>query len=144
MSQDPWSQTSDRLTAKLASLEHDDTVVLTEVAQAAARPTRGLFRRSRPTPVRYVQFRREGELITGECVGAASWGGYYDIDEATDRHLRALGWKAPDEVPDALRDSPNYRVDAPREEAPTLARMAVGALEALGLAADAELDWQEW
>ncbi|HEX2895310.1 MAG TPA: hypothetical protein VHO29_15025 [Marmoricola sp.] len=143
MSPNPWTQTSERLASKLGSLGQDDTLVLAEVPQQPTQARGGLFRRARPTPVRYVQFRRDGEMITGECVGATSWGGYYDIDADTDGRLRELGWLAPEQVPQALRDSPNYRVDAPRADAARLATMAVGALAVLGLSPDAELDWQE-
>jgi hypothetical protein len=142
VSQDPWSQTSQRLSDELSSLEHQDTLVVTEVAEPTGQPRRGLFRRVRPTPVRYVQFRRDGDWITGECVGPTSGGGYYDIDEQTDQQIRSLGWKAPDQLPDSLRDSPNYRVDAARTDAPALARMAVAALQALGLATPDALEWQ--
>jgi hypothetical protein len=126
----------------LVELENDDTLVLSEVPDTPEQPRRGWLRRSRPTPVRYVQFRRSGDLITGECVGPLARGGYYEIDDAQDQRLRELGWKAPDQLPNALRDSPNYRVDAPREESSALAELAVGAFAVLGLPADAELDWR--
>ena len=143
MPQERWAQTSDRLATILASLPDAGTVVVTEVAEDAVQESRRWFRRARPTPVRYVQFRRDREMITGECVGAASWGGYYDIDADADSRVRAAGWLAPDQVPDALRDSQNYRVDAPRSDARRLAEMSVAAFEALGLAPDAALEWQE-
>jgi hypothetical protein len=145
--QDPWADTRQRLSDTLSSLEHHDTLVLAEVVPEAIgqveQPRRRLFRRApQPPPMRYVQFRRYRDWITGECVGPTSGGGYYDIDEQTDQQIRSLGWKAPDQLPDALRDSPNYRVDAARTDAPALARMAVAALQALGLETPDALEWQ--
>jgi len=143
LSQDRWAQTFERLAARLSTLTGYDTLVLREVVDTPPDQRRSLFRRARPAPFRYVQFRLASGLITGECVGASSWGGSYDIDEQTDRRLRELGWAAPDERPQALRDSPNYRVDVPPAESPRLARMAVDALDVLGVAPDAELAWDE-
>lgn len=140
---DAWHQVGTRLRDLLADLTEDEFVVLGE-PQPAPGPRRGLLRlRPEPPPTRYVQFRDDGEWLYGECVGAARFGGDWEITDEQHQQLRALGWLAPgDEDPiDVPPSVPNYWVRLARGESSRLASMGADALALLGVDA-ASLEWR--
>lgn len=138
-----WADVRRRLESDLLTLHDDEFVVLGEPEPAPA-PARGLLRRRpAPAPTRYVQVRRDGEHWYAECVGAASFGGDWDVDEVTHARLRDLGWLVPgEEDPSGVQPSyPNYWTVLPRVEAGRAASLCADALALLG--ADPEtLEWR--
>ncbi|RKS75436.1 hypothetical protein CLV35_1902 [Motilibacter peucedani] len=142
VSERSWEAVRERLAAALSALPDRGIVVLGEPVTYA--PARGLLRR-RPTPLpsRYVQVLRTGELLSGEVVGAASFGGDWDLTPAQDLAVRELGWYAPGEVPDTPAGYPNYRHDVPLADSDRLAAMAVAALEVLELSPDGPLELRQ-
>ena len=138
-----WDDVRRRLEDELIDLVDEEFVVVGE-PQPPAEPRQGLLRRrARPDPTRYVQVRRAGEHLVTECVGAASFGGDWEVDEPTHDRLRALGWLVPgDPDPVGVAPSyPNYWSALPRSEAAHTAAMCAGALEILGADADS-LEWR--
>ena len=134
-----WAAVQDRLATELATLADREFVVLGEPAPPA--PPRGLLRRrAQPAPSRYVQFLRMGDVVSGECVGARSFGGDWDVTPEQDRRLRELGWLAPGGVPGEDMPYPNYRRDEPLAGSGRLAAAGVAALEVLGLRPDGRLE----
>jgi hypothetical protein len=132
MSQTSWRELQDRLTGELSTLEDREFVVLGEPVTYA--PGKGLFRKKpQPLPHRYVQFRCSADQVFGECVGAASFGGDYDLSPEQDARLREIGWFAPGGSPDLEWSYPNYQCRVPRDQAPRLAELGVEALQVLGL-----------
>jgi hypothetical protein len=129
------------LAARLTDLREGDFLVLGEPAPEPER--RGFLRRSRPAPSRYVQFLRDPRWLYGECVGATSFGGDWEIKEADHQRIRALGWLAPgDPDPSGTQPSyPHYWCCLDAGAADELAAMAIGALELLG-ADPASLEWR--
>ena len=129
-----WERVAERLVAALESLADGEFLVLAE-PDAPGGPRRGLLRRRvRPGPIRYVQYLRIGSWLKGECVGAASFGGDWDVTASQDGQIRGLGWRAPGDV-DETEDGtsyPNYRRTLPREEFRRAATMGVAALHVLG------------
>ena len=141
---DEWAAVRNRLRHQLADLSADEFLVLGEPQQDPG-PRRGLLRRRpEPPPSRYVQFRNDdGRWIYGECVGAALFGGDWEITEQQHALLRSLGWLAPgDDDPSGTQPScPNYWALRPRAESAEMADMGVEALAILG-ADPATLEWR--
>ena len=138
-----WEDVRARLARELLTLGDDEFVVVGEPEPAAA-PARGLLRRRpAPAPTRYVQVRRDDEHWYAECVGATSFGGDWDVDEATHDRLRDLGWLVPgDDDPSGVQPSyPNYWRVLPRAEADRAAAMCAEAMELLG-ADPSSLEWR--
>ena len=130
------------LVARLVDLPESGFLVLGESAPEPER--RGLLRRtSRPSPTRYVQFLRDPGHLYGECVGATSFGGDWEIAEVDDQRIRALGWLAPgDPDPTGTQPAqPNYWCCLDGDAAVDLAAIAIGALDVLG-ADPATLEWR--
>jgi len=128
---DGWDDVRTELEYRLRGLADGDVVVLGEPQQQG--PRRGLLRRSKPLPGRYVQALRTGDLLSGECVGARLFGGDAEIAAEDHERLRADGWLAPADLVDTEPGYPNYRCDLPLDEAGVLARRQVEALVVLGL-----------
>jgi len=133
-----WATVRDELADELARLDDREFVILGEPVSWSG-PT-GLLRRPKPLPGRYVQFLRMQDSLSGECVGATSFGGDWDISSEQDARIRALGWYAPGEMPDTEPGYPNYRYDVPLDRAARLAEMGVAALDVLGLRPDDPLE----
>jgi hypothetical protein len=126
-----WDSVRTDLVRELSRLQDREFVVLGDPLTRTG-PT-GLLRRRKPLPGRYVQFLRMGDTLSGECVGATSFGGDWDISPDQDARIRSLGWYAPGEMPDTEPGYPNYRHDVPRDQADRLADMGVQALTVLGV-----------
>ena len=138
-----WDDVRVRLERELATLAEGEFVVLGEPAEQPG-PARGLLRRrSAPAPTRYVQLRRDGDHWYAECVGAAVFGGDWDVDEATHTRLRDLGWLVPgDDDPSGVQPSyPHYWKVLPRREAGRAATICSDALALLG-AEPSTLEWR--
>lgn len=134
---DTWDHWRQRLQRELEVIVDGAFVVLTELDGPPVR--RGLLRKARPEPVRYVQFLRVGDTFEAECVGARSFGGYYNIDQTQHDALCGLGWEFPDRGARATWGAPNYRRYAKFRDAAMLARLAIDSLAVLHLRPDAGL-----
>ncbi|MBL0749813.1 TY-Chap domain-containing protein [Nocardioides baculatus] len=138
-----WDDVRGRLEDELRTLDDASFVVVAE-PEPPRPPARGLLhRRPAAAPVRYVQVRRDGEHCYAECVGATSFGGDWDVDDATHARLRELGWRVPgDEDPSGVEPSyPHYWKLLPRIEADRVASLCADSLALLG--ADAStLQWR--
>lgn len=126
-----WDAVRAELESRLRGLADGAALVLGEPQQQG--PPRGLLRRSKPLPGRYVQALRTGDQLSGECVGARLFGGDADISREDHERLRADGWLAPGDLVDTEPGYPNYRCDLPLAEAGVLADRQVAALAVLGL-----------
>ncbi len=131
------------LADRLAALPEGGFLVLGE---SAAEPgvRRGLMRRrARPAPTRFVQFLRHPGWVYGECTGARSFGGAWEIGEVDHQRIRALGWLAPgDPDPSGTQPStPHYWCCLEPSRVVEIAAMAVDALRVLG-ADPATLEWR--
>jgi hypothetical protein len=118
--------------------EQDFLVVGEPQAEAPAKAggLRGMLsRRPTPPPTRFVQALRVGDRLGAECVGAASFGGPYDFDAATDQRLRALGWLAPGDAGYDDMGGPAYRLWLPFAERDRFGTLAVASFQAMGLSA---------
>lgn len=89
-------------------------------------PARGILRRPKPLPSRYVQFAADGEDIVAECVGSSAFGGAWGIDDDVDMRLVGLGWVHPESGA-----FPNYCHDGTRGDVDRLARLAADSLRLL-------------
>jgi hypothetical protein len=90
-----------------------------------------------------VQFRRDDESrLYAECVGAALFGGDWEVSADVHEAIRGLGWLAPgDPDPTGTQPAyPNYWRSCPREQAADLARSGAEALRLL----DAEPGTLAW
>jgi hypothetical protein len=137
-----WDDVRVRLEGELATLADGEFVVLGE-PEPQRGPARGLLRRRpAPAPTRYVQLRRDGDSWYAECVGAASFGGDWDVDAATDARMHDLGWRRPGEHDDSgVQPSyPNYWRLLPRSAVADAARTCTDALALLG-ADPGTLEW---
>ena len=138
-----WDDVRTGLERELLTLDGDEFVVVAE-PEPPRPPARGLFRRQQaPEPTRYVQLRRDGDHWYAECVGAATFGGDWDINEVTHERLRDLGWLVPGEDdPSGVQPSyPNYWKVLPRAEAGRAATICSDALAILG-ADPSTLEWR--
>ena len=131
-----WAEITRELRSALELLHDRGFVVLGEpVAEGAAR--RGLLRRRRPEPVRYVQVLRTEDVLSGECVGPTSMGGTWEMDTATLERLLALGWRSPEEAR-ALQGArtPNFTLHVPTDQVSDLTDLLVASLQVLGAVPD--------
>jgi hypothetical protein len=138
-----WEDVRTRLERELLALADEEFVVLGEPEPPRA-PARGLLRgRPAPAPTRYVQALRSGESWYAECVGATSFGGDWDVDDATHRRMRDAGWLVPgEEHPSGVQPSyPNYWQVIPSAEAARAAGACADALSVLG-ADPSALEWR--
>ena len=138
-----WEDVRARLESELLTLDDGEFVVLGE-PEPARPPARGLLRRRpAPEPTRYVQLRRDGDHWYAECVGATSFGGDWDVDEATHQRLRDLGWLVPGEedASGTQPSYPNYWTVLPRAEADRAVTICSEALALLG-ADPTTLEWR--
>ena len=138
-----WEDVRLQLARELLTLDDDEFVVVGEPEPASA-PARGLLRRRpAPAPTRYVQVRRDGEHWYAECVGASSFGGDWDVDDATHRRLRDAGWRVPGETdPSGVEATyPNYWRVVPVGDTARVATACTDALALLG-ADPASLEWR--
>lgn len=138
-----WDDVRQRLETELLDLADEEFLVLGE-PEPPRPPAHGLLRRRpEPEPVRYVQLRRDGDHWYAECVGATTFGGDWNVDEATHDRLRDLGWLVPGEDdPSEVQPSyPHYWKVLQRQESPRVTTMCAGALELLG-ADPARLEWR--
>ena len=135
-----WDDTRRALAHALEQLADGEFLILGEPVPIPV-PRRGLLRRSRPAPTRYVQVLRIGDVLTTECVGAASLGGSWGMDHATIDTLRSLGWLTPKEGMTAYGNTtPNFEQYVERADLPALTDLLMASLELLGaLPTDLEL-----
>lgn len=131
-----WAEITRDLRSALELLHDRGFVVLGEpVPEGAAR--RGLLRRRRPAPVRYVQVLRTEDVLSGECVGPTSMGGTWEMDTATLERLLALGWRSPEEAPALLgARTPNFTLHVPTDQVSDLTDLLVASLQVLGAVPD--------
>jgi hypothetical protein len=130
-----FEELRDRLERVLGELVEDDFLIVGEPRPSQERP-RGLLRRKPPRPpVRYVQFRDDGEWLYGECVGAALFGGDWQVTPEQHQRIRAMGWLAPGDPDDSGSQPPypNYWRVLPRVDNAAMASLGSGALEVLGV-----------
>lgn len=127
-----WAEITRELRSALELLHDRGFVVLGEpVAEGSAR--RGLLRRRRPAPVRYVQVLRTEDVLSGECVGPVSMGGTWQMEPPTVERLRALGWRTPEEARDLLgARTPNFTLHVPTDQVSDLTDLLVASLQELG------------
>ncbi len=127
-----WARVVCDLRSALDLLHDRGFVVLGEpVDETSVR--RGLLRRRRPRPVRYVQVLRTEDVLSGECVGARSLGGTWEMDGATVRELCRLGWRTPEQAADEWAEStPNFAVHVPQDQVADLTDLLVVSLQLLG------------
>ena len=138
-----WPDVRERLERELEALADEAFVVLGE-PEPPQQPARGLLRRRPPAaPTRYAQVRRAGEHWYAECVGASSFGGDWDVDDATHRRLRDAGWRVPGETdPSGVEATyPNYWRVVPVGDTARVATACTDALALLG-ADPASLEWR--
>jgi len=135
-----WDDTRRALVHALEQLVDGEFLILGEPVPHPE-PRRGLLRRSRPAPTRYVQVLRIGDVLTTECVGATSLGGSWEMDPVTIDNLRSLGWLTPKEGMTAYGNStPNFEQYVERVDLPALTDLLMASLELLGaLPTDLEL-----
>lgn len=132
-----WKAVRCTLTATLDGLPDGGFVVISEPVRERPRAggLRGLLGGpAAPEPARFVQARRDGDALTAECVGAASFGGPWDVDAETDARLRSLGWLRPGDAGYEPMGGPAYRRWADVADHAAVAGLLVASLEALGLA----------
>jgi hypothetical protein len=138
-----WEDVRARLERELLALDDEAFVVLGE-PEPPRGPARGLLRRRpAPEPTRYAQVRRAGEHWYAECVGATSFGGDWEVDDATHQRLRDAGWRVPGEedLSGMQASYPNYWRVLARAEAARTAGACVDALADLG-ADPTTLEWR--
>jgi hypothetical protein len=88
-----WAGVRRDLITALEELGDREFLILGEPTPDVEPPRRGLFgRRTPPAPTRYVQVLRLEQVLSAECVGAASLGGTWHMSEPTIQQLRGLGW----------------------------------------------------
>lgn len=132
-----WEAVRRTLTDTLGGLPDGGFLVISEPVPERPRAggLRGLLGgRAAPEPARFVQARRDGDVLTAECVGATSFGGPWEVDAAADARLRALGWLAPGDADYEPMGGPAYRRWADVADHAAVAGLLVASLEALGLA----------
>ncbi len=138
-----WAEVTDDLSSALGLLGDRGFVVLGEAVPGSPR-RRTLFRR-RPLPARYVQVLRVDDVLTAECVGAASLGGTWEMSRSTVERLRRLGWRTPGELALAghhhvtAPPTPNFvvHVESVEDTEPTeLVDLLVTSLRVLGAEPD--------
>ena len=147
-----WSDVQQRLLtelaglAGLAGLADDEHLVVGEPEPVG--PVRvGLLARLRgrrpAAPSRYVQARRDGDWLYGECIGSTAFGGDWEVTPAQHQRVQALGWLAPgDDDPSGTQPGyPHYWQVVPRTSAAGLATAMAEALRVLG-ADPADLEWR--
>ncbi len=135
-----WDDTRRALAHALEQLADGEFLILGEPVPLPV-PRRGLLRRLRPAPTRYVQVLRIEDVLTTECVGAASLGGSWEMDDSTIDTLRSLGWLTPKEGMTAYGNTtPNFEQYVERADLPALTDLLMASLELLGaLPTDLEL-----
>ena len=136
-----WDDTRRALAHALEELADGEFLILGEPVPHHV-PRRGLLRRSRPAPTRYVQVLRIEEVLSAECVGATSEGGSWEMDPSAIELLRSIGWLTPKESNTAYGNiTPNFEQYVEREDLPGLVDVLVASLELLGaLPSDLELE----
>jgi hypothetical protein len=136
-----WDDTRRALAHALEELVDGEFLILGEpVPPQGSR--RGLLRRSRPAPARYVQVLRIEDVLSAECVGASSLGGTWEMDPSTINVLRRMGWLTPKESEVAYGNTtPNFEQYVERDGLPGLTDVLVASLDLLGaLPHDLELE----
>ena len=136
-----WDDTRRELGRALERLAEGEFLILGEPVPVSL-PRRGLLRRGRPAPTRYVQVLRVEDVLSAECVGATSLGGTWEMDPFTIKLLRRMGWLTPTESAVAYGNStPNFEQYVERTGLLGLADVLVASLELLGaLPAELELE----
>jgi hypothetical protein len=137
-----WDVTRRELALALEELDDGEFLILGEPVPTPS-PRRGLLgSRPRPAPTRYVQVLRIEDVLSAECVGAATLGGTWEMDPLTINRLRQLGWLTPSESRVAYGNvTPNFEQYVERTGAPALTEVLVASLDLLG-AAPHELELQ--
>ena len=127
-----WDDTRRALAHALEQLVDGEFLILGEPVPLPA-PRRGLLRRSRPAPTRYVQVLRIEDVLSAECVGATSLGGSWEMDPSTIELLGQMGWLTPKESMAAYgHTTPNFEQYVERVGLPALTDVLVASLELLG------------
>ncbi|GAA1932090.1 hypothetical protein GCM10009737_37540 [Nocardioides lentus] len=123
-----WDDLARRLTGAALSLDVYDAVVVGDTRPPARRSFLGLGPARRPdVPRRWVQVTAAQSVLVGECVGARSWGGGWDLAPDVVDALLRQGWEKPWST-----DSTALWREAPLQAAPRLARSLVRALQTMG------------
>jgi hypothetical protein len=136
-----WDDTRRALAHALEELVDGEFLILGEPVPHSE-PRRGLLRRSRPAPTRYVQVLRIEDVLSAECVGATSQGGSWDMDPSAIELLGQMGWLTPKESKAAYGNTtPNFEQYVERVGLPGLVDVLLASLELLGaLPEDLELE----
>jgi hypothetical protein len=136
-----WDDTRRVLAHALEELVDGEFLILGEPVPLPMQ-RRGLLRRLRPAPSRYVQVLRIEDILTAECVGATSLGGSWEMGSSTIDGLRSMGWLTPKERQATYGNTtPNFEQYVERVGLPALADVLVTSLELLGaLPSDLELE----
>jgi hypothetical protein len=120
-----WDVTRRELARALLCLDNGEFLILGEpVASHVPGP--------HPIPTRYVQVLRCDEVLSAECVGAASLGGVWEMDVPTIEALRLLGWQTPaeSEAQHGLQ-TPNFDLYVELVSLPDLADLLITSLQVL-------------
>ena len=136
-----WDDTRRALAHALEQLVDGEFLILGEPVPVPL-PRRGLLRRSRPAPTRYVQVLCIEDVLSAECVGASSLGGSWDMDPSTIELLGKMGWLTPEQSRAAYGNTtPNFEQYVERECHLALTDVLVTSLELLGaLPSDLQLE----
>ena len=138
-----WDLTSRDLARALVRLEDRQFLILGEPVPTLG-PRRGFVHHRPPAPTRYVQVLRIGDVLSAECVGAASLGGIWEMDPDLIDQLCSLGWETPAETLATYGTvTPNFDQYVALEDLPALVGVLVASLQLLGaLPHDLELQTQ--
>jgi hypothetical protein len=139
-----WGDTRRALACALDELDDREFLILGEPAPALSSPHRIFHTHVRAVPTRYVQVLRIGDVLSAECVGAASLGGTWEMDPSVIDWLRDMGWLTPAESLATYGSvTPNFGQYAELADLPLLAGILVASLQVLGVFAnDLELQTQ--
>ncbi len=125
-----WDVTRRTLARSLERLGDGEFLILGEPVRMPSR--RGFGRRRVPAPTRYVQVLRVDEVLTAECVGAASLGGIWKMGPGTIESLRTLGWLTPEESEAQHgHQTPNFVLCVELHSLPDLADLLISSLQTL-------------
>jgi len=135
-----WDDTNRDLERALGELQHREFLILGEPVEHLG-PRRGIVHLA---PTRYVQVLRIEDVLSAECVGAASLGGIWEMNPNLIGRLRAAGWMTPAETMARYGTvTPNFDQYVDLEDLPALAGVLVATLQLLGaLPHDLELQTQ--
>ena len=122
-----WDDVNRRLTGAILALDLHDVLTVGEQVEQPRRGLLGLGRRHDPRPRRWASVTAAQHVLIAEGVGATSFGGEWETDEAQVQRLERMGWQRPWSA-----SMTTWQREAPLVRAPNIALAVVRALETLG------------